>query len=263
MGVQVVADPGQAFGLTVSAGATRACTGRAQSAVAPGGGVGRAPLVQRFHEEPEDAGAAPHVCIIAGGGRARPRGARRPRCGQPLFGRFVPAEHGIARIVRLAVESPHRCHRGHEGRRAHRRIAAPHPTADRQFVFQRAAHGCVADLGHDRTGFQFLGQPAQGPARPAVRRCGRRPLQAKTKDRKNPLAASALSSAKSSRASCAERQGRQSQVSSPTIGLAATGPTPRHHPLRPIRASAPGFLHLAMAWIRLKSQTNTPQSGRH
>ena len=107
MGVQVVADPGQAFGLTVArgrGGAAKACTGRAQSAVAPGGGVGRAPLAQRCHEEPEGAGAAPHVCIVAGGGLARPRGARRPRCGQPLFGPFVSAEHGIARIVRLAVE---------------------------------------------------------------------------------------------------------------------------------------------------------------
>ena len=48
---------------------------------APRSRVGRAPLAQRFHAHPESADAAPHVCVVVGGGAAR---ARRLRC--PLVG---------------------------------------------------------------------------------------------------------------------------------------------------------------------------------
>ena len=45
---------------------------------------------------------------------------RRPHFRQQRFGWFVPADHGIARIVRLAVEIQYLFRRGHERRLAHR-----------------------------------------------------------------------------------------------------------------------------------------------
>ena len=136
MGVQIVADQDQALGLAVARmvrkGLHRA---RPVHARAPGGGVGRAPLAQRFHEHPEGAGAAPHVCVVVGGRAARARRVRRPLVGPQRFGWFVHADHRIARIVGLAVKIQHPFPRDHEVRLRHRRIAPLHPTPGRQFVF--------------------------------------------------------------------------------------------------------------------------------
>ena len=103
---------------------------------APRGRVGGAPRAQRFHEHPDRAGAAPHVCVVVGGGTARARRLRRPRVGPQPLDVFVPADHRIARIVELAIAVPHRFHPDHEVRlRRHRRIAPLHPSPRRQFVF--------------------------------------------------------------------------------------------------------------------------------
>ena len=136
MGIQVVADQSQVLRLTVARvihqrlDLVRPVHGRAS-----GGSVGRAPRAQRLHEQPEGAGAVPHIFVVVGGGPSRLRGLRRPHFGQPLFELFVHADHGMARIVRQAVEIQHYFHRGHEGRLAHGRVAASHPAPERQVVF--------------------------------------------------------------------------------------------------------------------------------
>ena len=64
---------------------------------APRGGVGRG--AQRIHEHPDDAGAAPHVCVVVGGGMSRtrrfPSGSRSP---PP-----TPADSTVAPDARASV----------------------------------------------------------------------------------------------------------------------------------------------------------------
>ena len=79
VGVQIVTDQDQALGVAVARmireglDLVRPVHGRA-----PRGGVGHAPLAQRFHEHPDRAGAVPHVFIVVGGGLSRTRRLRRP-----------------------------------------------------------------------------------------------------------------------------------------------------------------------------------------
>ncbi len=110
---------------------------------APRGGVGRAPRAQRFHEHPNGAGAAPHVCVVVGGGPARARRLRRPLVGPQ----------------RLAVHpcsSPDNAHR-----RAGYKGPAPLPSGSRSLPPAPAdsnvapgARASVRFLGSVEVGFQ-------------------------------------------------------------------------------------------------------------
>ena len=62
MRVQVVADPDQVLGLAIARVVDQG-THRVRPVHdrAPGGGMGRAPRAQGFHEQPDGAGAVPHV----------------------------------------------------------------------------------------------------------------------------------------------------------------------------------------------------------
>ena len=135
MGVPMVADPRQALDLAVARMIRDGHQVRPVHACAPGGGMGCAPRAPRLHEQPDGAGSVSHVCVVVGGGASRSRRSRRPLVGPQRFGLLVPADHRRARIVRPAIELPHRFHRGHEVRRAHGRIAPLDPTPRRQFVF--------------------------------------------------------------------------------------------------------------------------------
>ena len=104
--------------------------------------------IQRLRAQ-EGAGAAPHVCVVVGGGPARARRLRRPLVGPPRFGWLVPADRRIARSVGLAIEVPHRFHRNRAVRLRYWRITALHPTPRRRFVFEHAAHRLVTDAGHN------------------------------------------------------------------------------------------------------------------
>ena len=127
VGVQMVADPGQALGVAVARmireglDLVRPVHGRA-----PRGSVGRAPRAQRFHEHPDRAGTVPHVFIVVGGRMSRTRRLRRPLVAPQRFGLFVHADHRIARIIGPAIEVQHPFHRHHERFVWHGRIAARH-----------------------------------------------------------------------------------------------------------------------------------------
>ena len=83
-----------------------------------------------------------------------------------MFGPFVPADHGIARIVRLVVEIQPLFHRGHEGCLAHRRIAMLHSTSVR-------FSACGAQF-RSRSRPRPHGLPAPEPAGARSRAHGRR-----------------------------------------------------------------------------------------
>ena len=99
MDVPMVADQDQALGLAVARMIRRRpAPGAPSPCPCAGDGVGRTPLTQRIHEQPEGAGAVPHVFV----GRI----ARSRRCGVRLsahsgLGCSFHADHRIARIVGL------------------------------------------------------------------------------------------------------------------------------------------------------------------
>ena len=97
MGVQVVADPDQALGLAVARIIREGLYLARPSTSVRRSVAGRAPRAQRFHEHPNDAGAASHVCVVVGSGTTRARRLRRSLVAPQRFGLFVHADHWIAR----------------------------------------------------------------------------------------------------------------------------------------------------------------------
>ena len=88
-GCSGVADPDQALGVVARRIRDRLDLVRPVHGRAPRGGVGGAPLAQRLHEHPDGAGAAPHVCVVVGGGAPRARRLRRPRLVGWGMGRII------------------------------------------------------------------------------------------------------------------------------------------------------------------------------